>query len=343
MKKNRLGRTNLEVTRWGLGGIPLSTVMGGSSEDEIDKVIHAALDYGINLIDTSRMYMDSETLIGEVMKTRRKECFLASKSINRKKDEVYSDIEVSLNELQTDKIEIYQIHALLPHEVETVMGDGGALQALQQAQKEGKIDYIGVTSHHMSILIDLMKTGNFDTVMFPLNIIEREPEKELISLAGSLDIGTFVMKPLAGGVIRDIDKCFRFLNPYPVDVLLNGVANLSELQQNLKCAENMTNLSPEELAEFEHEVSPLGKHFCRRCSYCMPCPNDIIIPAMIHSTWQKVGGRSFDELPPEIRNMGSGSVMWLECCTECGQCEEKCPYTLPTIQRKNELLELFSQ
>jgi predicted aldo/keto reductase-like oxidoreductase len=188
-----------------------------------------------------------------------------------------------------------------------------------------------------------MKTGEFDTVMFPFNVILKEAREELIPLAQAHDIGTIVMKPLAGGVIRNIEKSFYFLNDYPIDLILNGVANLSELRENLKIVENLKSLTPEELTDFEKEVAPLGKDFCRRCGYCMPCPNDIIIPAMIHAPWLMARGRSYEELPPEKRNMGASVVPWLQVCEECGQCEEKCPYHLPTIQRKRELLEMFSK
>jgi hypothetical protein len=343
MKKVKLGRTNLEVTRWALGGIPLSTMMGGKDEETINQVINAALDYGINFIDTSRVYMDSETNIGEVMKTRRKECIIASKTHNRGYDEVLADLEESLKQLQTDKIEIFQVHELNPDEVPMVMGKGGALEAFKKARDQGMIDFIGLTSHHVDILIDLMKTGEFDTVMFPLNVIEREPEKELIPLARSEDIGTIVMKPMAGGVIRKIEKCFKFLNGYPVDIILNGVANLDELKENLKYAESTEPLTPEELKDFEEEVAPLGKDFCRRCSYCMPCPNDIIIPVMIHLLWHMMKGCTYEDLPDQKKQMGNNLMIWWQACEECGQCEEKCPYNLPIIKRKNELMEIFSR
>jgi len=343
MKKVRLGRTNLEVTRWGLGGIPLSMGMGGKDEETINQVIHAALDYGINFIDTSRVYMDSEANIGEVMKTRRKECILASKSHRRGYDEVMADLEESLKELQTDKIELYQVHELGPQEVTKAMDKGGALEALKKAKDQGMIDFIGLTSHHVKVIIDLMKTGEFDTVMFPFNVIECEPEKELIPLARASDIGTIVMKPLAGGVFRNREKCFKFLNGYPVDIILNGVASLDELYENLKYAERIEPLTPEELEDFEKEVAPLGKDFCRRCSYCMPCPNDILIPVMIHLIWEMVKGHSYEELSDRKKKMGENLTIWWQACEECGQCEEKCPYNLPTIKRKNELLEIFSR
>jgi hypothetical protein len=343
MRKVRLGRTNLEVTRWGLGGIPLSEVMAGKDEETINQVIHASLDQGINLIDTSRVYMDSETNIGEVIKTRRKECIIASKTHNRGYDEVMADLEESLTQLQTDKIEIYQVHELEPDEVPKVMEKGGTLDAFKKAKEQGMIDFIGLTSHHVNVMVDLIKTGEFDTVMFPFNVIEREPEKELIPLAKSMDIGTIVMKPLAGGVIRNIEKCFKFQNGYPVDNILNGVATLDELNQNLKYAESTDPLTPEELKEFEEEVAYLGKDFCRRCSYCMPCTNDIIIPVMIHLPWQLMQGYKYEDLPEEKKKLGENLKVWWEGCSECVECEKKCPYNLPMIERKNKLIEVFSR
>jgi hypothetical protein len=343
MRKIRLGRTNLEVTRWALGGIPFSTMMGGKDEETINQVFNAALDYGINFVDTSRVYMDSETNIGEVMKTRRKECIIATKSHSRDYDGVMTDLEESLKELQTDKIDIYQVHELYPEEISTVMGKGGALEAFKKAKDQGMIAFIGLTSHHVSVMVEQMKTGEFDTVMFPFNVIEREPEKELISLARSKDIGTLVMKPLAGGVFTNIEKCFKFLNGYPVDIILNGVANLDELKENLKYVENTEALTSEELKEFEEEVAPLGKDFCRRCSYCLPCPNDILIPIMINILYPQVKGRNYEDLTDKQKKMGKSLMLWWQACEECGQCEEKCPYNLPIIKRKNEMLEIFSK
>lgn len=331
------------MTKWGLGGIPLSTLMGGNTEEVIEQVIHAALDYGINFIDTSRVYLDSETNIGKVMKERRKECILASKSFNRERDKVLADLEESLKQLQTDKIEIYQVHALKPHEVAPLMRKGGGLEAFKKAKEGGMIDFIGLTSHHLDVLVELVKTEEFDTVMFPFNVIEREPEKELIPLAKSHDIGSMVMKPLAGGLIRNIKKSFEFFNGYPVDLILNGVSNLAELGGNLKGAESLNQLTPEEITAFEKEVAPLGKEFCRRCSYCMPCPNDIMIPEMIQGFWQMVKDVSYEDLSTEKKKMGKGLLIWLQACDECGQCEEKCPYDLPVIKRKNELIEKFSR
>ena len=341
MRKVRLGRTNIQVTRWGLGGIPLSPVMGGTTDEAINEVIHATLDKGINIIDTAKIYMGSEANIGEVMKTRRSECVLASKSFVRDAEGMTEDILDSLEELHTEKIEIYQLHDVRPPDVPEIMGKGGALEALKKARDEGLIDHIGLTTHHVQVGIDLLKTDEFATIMIPFNVIEREPEKELLSLVKEKDVGFIVMKPIAGGAIADIEKAFRFFNAYPVDLILNGVANLKELEGNIQCAQDDRPLTVKELADFEREVAPLGEDFCRRCGYCMPCPNDIVIPVMVHVMYSTYKGKKYEDLPPEKQEAGKGMVIWLECCDECGQCEDKCPYGLPTIERKREALEWF--
>jgi predicted aldo/keto reductase-like oxidoreductase len=343
MKKITLGRTGLEVTRWGLGGIPLSTIMGGTTEDVIEEIIHTALDYGINFIDTSRVYMDSETNLGQAIQSRRNEVIIASKSYSRTRDEVLADVEESLNQLHTDQLDIYQVHALYPNEVTAFMGSGGGMEGFIKAKEDGMIKHIGLTSHHNSVLLDLVKTGYFDTVMFPFNVIERDAEKELIQLAKALNIGMLVMKPLAGGAIRNRSKAFRFFNNFPVDVILNGVASVAEFKENIQWAEDENPLTAEELTALEAEVASLGNEFCRRCSYCMPCPNDIRIPDMIHIFYQAVKGMRFEELPPDKQEVGKNLLVWLQACEQCGKCEQKCPYNLPTGKRVQELISLFTQ
>ncbi|RMF95865.1 MAG: aldo/keto reductase, partial [Candidatus Schekmanbacteria bacterium] len=257
-------------------------------------------------------------------------------------DEVLEDLEESLKNLQTDKIEIYQIHELGPDEVEQVMRKDGALDAFKRAKSEGMIDFIGLTSHHTQVMVDLIKTGEFDTVMFPFNVIEREPEAELVGLCRSLNVGTIVMKALAGGVIRNIENSHRFLCGYPLDNILVGCATVDELNENIDFMEKAKPLSAEELKKFEEEVAPLGKDFCRRCNYCMPCPNDIIIPVMIHLTWQRMKGQGYEKMSSHEKERAKNLSIWWQACTECGECEQKCPYDLPTIERKRELMEKFS-
>jgi len=343
MEKVMLGRTDLPVTKMALGGIPLSTIMSGNTEEEIEKVIHAALDAGINFIDTSRVYLDSEANIGKVLEQRKSRCFIATKTFKRGYEEILSDIEESLRELNVDSMEIFQAHHMSKDDIPLFLKKGGGLDAFTKAKERGLTRFIGVTSHYLDCLIELVKTGGFDTVMFPYNVVERDAEKELIQLARKMNVGTLVMKPLSGGALRQIEGSLRFLLDKPVDVILTGMSSVEELQENLAIIERNTPLSPQELKLLEEEVAPLGKLFCRRCGYCLPCTNDIRIPEMIQLMYQTMQGLSYEELPERKKRMGPGLLMWYEACTECGECEKKCPYQLPTIERKRALVELFSR
>ena len=343
MEKVTLGRTGLQVTKMALGGIPLSTVMGGNTEEEIEKVIHAALDAGINFIDTSRVYLDSEANIGRALEQRKSKCFIATKTMSRGYEEILADLEESLRELKVDSVEIFQAHHMSKDDIPLLLKKGGGLDAFTKAKERGLTRFIGVTSHYLDCLIELVKTGEFDTVMFPYNVVERDAEKELIQLARKMNVGTLVMKPLSGGALRQIESSLRFLLDKPVDVILTGISSVEELKENLAIIEKNIPLSSQELKLLEEGVAPLGKMFCRRCGYCLPCPNDIRIPEFIQMIYQSMQGLSYEELPERKKRMGQGLLMWYEACTECGECEKKCPYQLPTIERKRALVELFSR
>lgn len=343
MERVTLGRTGLQVTKMALGGIPFSTVMSGNTEEEIEKVIHAGLDAGINLIDTSRVYMDSETYIGRVLEQRKSRCFIATKSMSRGYEEILADLEESLKEMKVDSVEIFQAHHMSKNDIPLFLKKGGGLDAFKKARERGLTRFIGVTSHYLDCLIELVKTGEFDTVMFPYNVVERDPEKELMQLARKMNVGTLVMKPLSGGALRQVESSLRFLLDKPVDVILTGMSSIEELNENLAVIKKNTPLSPQELKRLEEEVAPLGKMFCRRCGYCLPCTNDIRIPEMIQLMYQTMQGLSYEELPERKKRMGPGLLMWYEACTECGECEKKCPYQLPIIERKRYLVEMFSK
>ena len=109
--------------------------------------------------------------------------------------------------------------------------------------------------------------------------------------------------------------------------------------QSLKCAQDPRPLTKEELEDFEKEFEHLGVDFCRRCNYCLPCPNDLMISPFIHVIYQMMKGKHYRDLPSEKQEIINTMGIWYEACEECGQCEDKCPYDLPTIKRKSALLE----
>lgn len=200
MQHRRLGRTNLKVSAIGFGDIKIPQV----PMEQAVSAINRALDLGINFIDTGRVYGDSETKIGKVMAKRREECILCSKTVENEAPGAMKSIETSLKELQTDKIDIYCAHGInLIRRYERIMMRGGALDALKKAKAQGKIDFIGFSSHwNLEMIKALIRSDEFDMMIVPYNIIDVEMMgEEVIPLARKRDMGVVTMKPLLGGLL----------------------------------------------------------------------------------------------------------------------------------------------
>ncbi|GEM_PF-1132322 len=193
LHKRRLGKTNLQVTELGLGAMdtPQST--------EGEATLHLALDLGINYIDTARIYQGSEYLIGQVIAARRrKDFYVASKTINRTRDGSQYDVDRSLRLLGVERIDVYQLDDVLPDDWDKTMQEGGALEGLQIAKYRGLIDHIGITSHSMEVLEKAITCGEFETVMLEYSAFFHEETEPLIRLAQQRDVGVIVMRPLGG-------------------------------------------------------------------------------------------------------------------------------------------------
>lgn len=181
-----LGRTGLEVTRLGVGGAYCKTADG----------YRQALDTGVNYVDTARAYLDGEDekCIGEAIRGRRDELVVATKSGARDAEGLRKDLETSLRLLQTDRIDIYQLHHLNTAEHrEQALGPGGALEAAQRAREQGFIRFIGVTGHDWEQIEHAVSTGLFDTVLCWYNCAMKEPEDGVFPAAGAHDTGIVIM------------------------------------------------------------------------------------------------------------------------------------------------------
>lgn len=322
----RLGRTNLDVFKLGLGGIPLIKLSMG----EARKVIRASIDGGINFADTADVYGDSEEKLSLALKGDRDRFIIASKSPCRDAAGMKNAIDQSLSRLQTDYIDLYQVHALKTAEqLGRIFGPGGAMEALKQAQTAGKIRFIGVTGHRPSILVQAIKTGEFDTVMPPVNVVDREAEEELLPLAKELDIGIIAMKPVCGGTLDDPALGIRFCLNSPADSVLVGMKSLAEVEANLSTFREFRPLSTREEEDLLENASQLGNTFCRRCEYCQPCPQGINIPKIL---WLANYHRRYAERDPWTEDEYRAIAVSASDCEECGDCEEKCPYDLPVRQ-----------
>lgn len=336
MEKRRLGKTNLMVSVIGLGGIPLQKL----NQDESTKIIKKSIELGINFIDTARAYTISEELIGNALSylKMRDKVYLASKSMVRDYDGMKKEIEISLSNLKTDYIELYQIHLIKTKEqYEKVMSDDGAYRALLEAKIAGKIGAIGLTGHDAKLIEECIDPKLFDTVQFPYNPIEGQGES-LFEKASKNDIGIIVMKPIAGGAFEEGELSIKW-------IMENK--NISVIIPGMDCAEQVTknvNASKEKLTEKDRNeissiVEKLGTEFCRRCGYCLPCSEKIDIPTMFlfegYLKRYKLGQWSKDRYS-KIENTASK-------CTECGICETRCPYNLPIIEMMRRVSETFGR
>ena len=338
MKTVTLGKTGIKTAEFGFGAMYLPR----ASLKESDRMISRALDLGVNYFDTASAYQDSEEKLGRVLSGSDKDFIITSRSISYKMglDAFKKDFDQSMSRLGLDVIDFYGFHAVnQPDELQKVME--GPLDFLKQQKEQGKIKHIAITGHNVVTMIDALKTGEFEMAMFPFNVIEREPLDGLVDLASELGVATSVMKPMAGGVIESKDLSLRFFFDYKAGVVTPGMASVKEFEENYDIFDKREPLSALELKALEDEVSVMGKDFCRRCSYCMPCPNGIMIP-FVHMIHMKCFEKEMDDSVAYTLKLGQQMKPALEKCDACGKCVEKCPYDLPTPKRVKELLALLN-
>lgn len=203
MKKRVLGRTRHSSTLITLGGAVFMFPVSHQEEDEYMKLV---LDHGINHIDVAPTYGDAEVRLGKWVKEYRKNLFLACKTGKRTKKEAKAELHKSLENLQTDYFDLYQLHGLDdPDELKIALGENGAIQTILEAKKQGLIKYIGITSHNPMNIIKALENFDFDTVLLPVNyVLHAHPElkndyEPVLSLAKKKSLGVIAMKSIAKG------------------------------------------------------------------------------------------------------------------------------------------------
>ena len=331
MEYRILGKTGLKISRLGFGGIPIQRIDAEGTK----KLLLEMVKKGINYIDTARGYTVSEEYMGYAMEGIRDKFVVATKSMARTKDAMRADIETSLGNLRTDYIDLYQVHNPSMEQLEQVMGEDGALQALQEAKAEGKIGHIGLTAHSTAVFEKALELDWVETIMFPYNIVENQGE-ELIRRCTEKNIGFIDMKPLAGGAIEDASLALRYICANrDVTVVIPGMAEMTELDQNIKACEDETPLSGEELQKMEEIKQQLGTDFCRRCNYCAPCTVGINIP----SVFLFAGYLQRYNLADWAKDRYSTLPVKASACIECGECEKRCPYHLPIREKLKKCAE----
>lgn len=335
MKYTVLGKTGLKVSKLGFGGIPIQRI----SEQDSKTLMMKVMEQGINYIDTARGYTVSEAYIGQAIEGYRDHFILATKSMARDKVSMAKDIETSLSNLRTDHIDLYQVHNPSLEQLEQVISEGGALEALMEAKKAGKIDHLGLTAHSIEVFEKALTLPWVETIMFPYNIVENQGEMAMQACLEK-NIGFIAMKPLAGGAIEDGRLALRYIFSHPAcTIAIPGMADEKELLENVSVVDDTSLLTVQEQARIEEIRQQLGQQFCRRCNYCAPCSVGIQIPNVFLfagyleryglQDWAKDRYASLNKKASE--------------CIECGLCETRCPYQLPIRDMLKKCAKEFGQ
>ena len=335
MEYRVLGKTGLKISRLGFGGIPIQRI-----DAEGTKVLmHQMKEAGVNYIDTARGYTVSEEYLGYALEGIREHFIIATKSMSRTKEAMAADIDISLKNLRTNYIDVYQIHNPSVQQLEQVIAPGGALEALQEAKAAGKIGHIGLTAHSLEVFKMALEQDWVETFMFPYNIVETQAEK-LIAECAKRNIGFVDMKPLAGGAIEDATLALRYICANDaVTVVIPGMAEVKELEQNLAAVNNTAPITGEEKAAFLEVRNQLGTNFCRRCNYCQPCAAGINISAcfLFEGYLQRYG------LGEWAKGRYATMPVKASACIGCGACEDRCPYHLPIRDMLKKVAEQFDK
>jgi aryl-alcohol dehydrogenase-like predicted oxidoreductase len=257
--KRPLGKTGYQVTIYGLGG--LFTVARHDRHDEAVEIVNRAIDLVINYIDTSALYGHgaSELNIGTVMRERRDEVFLASKSHDYTYDGTMVLVEQSLRRLQTDHLDLYQHHFLgRLGQLEQLQQKHSARRAFERLRDEGVIRYIGVTGHSSRVLADALDDCPYDCALTTLNAAREvmdDPEDldRFFRLAQEKEVGVIAMKVVDRGTLIERGLDIRQLLPYVLSYLVStavvAISDVSHLEENVRIASAFEPLSEEEMAE----------------------------------------------------------------------------------------------
>lgn len=335
MRYKTLGKTGLRVSVVGFGGIPIQRIDAAGTRALMERLA----ERGVNYIDSARGYTVSEQYLGEALSGGLREKFiLATKSMARGRAEMARDIETSLANFRTDHIELYQLHNIRSDaDFARAFSEDGAVAAIQDAIRAGKVGHLGATAHSVDAFERLLGYPEIETIMFPYNIVENQGEA-LMARAARQNVGVIVMKPMAGGNITDGTLALRYILQNPnCTVAIPGMAELREIEENAAAAENDAPLTDAERAACEAVRAQLSGSFCRRCGYCAPCTVGIDIPG----TFTLENYLKHYDLADWARARYAGQPAKAGDCIGCGVCETRCPYELPIREKLRGVAAAF--
>lgn len=263
-----LGRTGIQVSALALGGWHLGAV---EDEREAMRIVHEAIDAGLTFLDNAWDYNKgrSEEVMGKALKGRRQQAFLMTKVCTHGRDKKVGmrQLEQSLRRLNTDYLDLWQIHEVVCHDdPDLIFAPGGAAEALLEAKEQGKVRFIGFTGHKdPSIHLKMLQQNfPFDTCQLPLNVFDwsfHSFERDVLPELTRRNIAPIAMKTLCGKAepikqkVLTVEEALRYVLTLPVATIVNGIDSLEHLRQNLDIVRRFTPMTPQEMDALRKRVA----------------------------------------------------------------------------------------
>jgi len=359
MEYRTLGSTGLKVSVVGVGSLGFFRVKAG--QKEVEQIMSRAIDLGVNVLDTAYIYGKGtlEEMEGKALAGKRDKWIIISRCHLRDREGFRKSLEESLKRLKTEYIDVYQLHDVTREgEFEELTKKDGVFSVLEEAKKQGKIGFTGISTHATTEeMKKIVESELFDVITVSYNLTQHKrgtgdgesiskTAEEVFPLASQLNMGITIMKPFGGGVLAEEDCQGRRLSPSQVlkyvvqnsyvHTVTPGVDNITQLEEDVKAGDKKFILTEKEIGELLEEGKKWGKDFCHQCSYCHPCSEDINIPQLMRllERHRREGEQVVEKQYREIE-------VKADACIECGKCQERCPFQLPIMERMRTLSKLF--
>ncbi|MGQ9636176.1 MAG: aldo/keto reductase [Thermodesulfobacteriota bacterium] len=258
LPKRNLGRTGEQISIIGLGGEGLLRTYG--KDEDAERLIRKAMDFGINYFESARAYAGSESYYGRILqevRERRKEIFLASKSHERTGDGALRHLETTLKNIKTEYLDFWMIHDVrTPKDLDQIFGQKGAIKAFEVAKRNKLVRFIGISAHRnptvLSRAIDLFP---FDVILMPVNPAEPHYGSfldEVLPKAIEKEMGILGMKILSRGVsvkifgVESVEGFIRYALSQPISAAVIGCENIEQLEMNVRIVQSFQTMSIQE-------------------------------------------------------------------------------------------------
>jgi len=379
MQYRKLGKTGIKTSILGFGAMRLPTIEPGKEAiDHVEaiKIIRKAIDAGVTYIDTAEIYHDgeSEIVVGKALKDGYREKVTLVTKIPLLKDEFTKAeqfeeyLELQMKRLDVEYLDICLLHALNEKSWKEKVLKLNLIERAKKAKKEGKFKHLGFSFHDKpEVLKEIIDSGEFEVMLVQYNILDTVNE-EMIKYAAEKGLGVAIMGSVGGGRLAGepaeelrelltngrknfVDLALKFVWSHPhVSVALSGMGSEEMVDDNVALAssEKHTLSSIEEkerAAKIGQKFKELTDNICTGCGYCMPCPNEVNISFIFRMLmlYQIYGVKDkaktyYSRIDEEDWPPGKSAL----ACSECGECEPKCPQKIPIIEQLKKTHELLT-